>query len=329
LAVYPLYNAVGINCNSPRYDLDVNNTIHGRNLLINNSISSLSMNSGQFIASSIGLNIGQNTPAYTLDISGSLFTSSMRANNIFLSTLNTLSISSGSLFTSSIQANTMFLSTLNTLTISTGSLFTSSIEANIILASTVNSFTTSTNQLLLSSISLTNYSPTTQALWLAGAWGPTALGSIVYSTDGSNWNSNVSGGFASGGSGFPPSGGTWGLAGNGSMFVAVGQNATSLTPTSAIQYSMDGSNWQPANTAVGFVNGTTNTRGLCVIWGNNMWIAGGIPNTGSTSNTSIQYSADGINWSNVISGGFINQCRSIAYNNVASYQSNLYVAVGV
>jgi hypothetical protein len=278
LAVYPLYNTVGVNCNAPRYDLDVNNTIHATNLLINNSISSLTMNTGQLIASSIGLNIGQNTPRYILDISGSMFTSSM--------------------------------------------------VANIVLTSTMNSFITSTNQLLLSSISLTNYSPIKEALWVAGAAGPTALGSILYSTDGSNWNPNVSGGFAPNGGGFPPYGGTWGLAGNGSMFVAVGQNGTTLTPTAAIQYSMDGSNWLPANTAVGFTDGSF-TRGLCVVWGNNMWVAGGIPNTFLTSNTSIQYSADGINWSNVTSGGFSNQCRAIAYNNASSYQSILYVAAGV
>lgn len=273
LAVYPLYNTVGVNCNAPRYDLDVNSTIHATNLLINNSISSLSMNTGQLIASSIGLNIGQSTPRYTLDISGSLFTT-------------------------------------------------------IILTSTMNSFTISTNQLLLSSISLTNYSPTKQALWVAGASGPTALGSILYSSDGSNWNSNVSGGFAPNGGGFPTYGGTWGLAGNGSMFVAVGQNGTTLTPTAAIQYSMDGSNWLPANTAVGFANGSF-TRGLCVVWGNNMWVAGGIANTVPTPNTSIQYSADGINWSNVTSGGFVNHCRAIGYNNASSYQSILYVAAGV
>ena len=166
------------------------------------------------------------------------------------------------------------------------------------------------------------------SIWLAGGTQlNTALGSIQYSIDGSNWYPNLTGGFAWGGG--TQASGVYGIAGNGLMFVAVGQNGTLTAGSNAIQYSYDGSNWNKALATNSSSPNPTNGSAtfLCVVWGNNKWVAGGYA-TGGVSTTSMNWSIDGINWYDLYTGGFTIKCTSISYtpNSITNYPT--YVAVG-
>jgi hypothetical protein len=109
---------------------------------------------------------------------------------------------------------------------------------------------------------------------------------IQYSTDGCNWNVNVSG----------SSGGTFGIAWNGSYWVSVGRGIA--RPQFSIQISRDGSNW------FNCVSGGFSNYGSAVAWNGSMWVAVGVFRNNSFSNQNIQYSYDGSNWFNSVSGAF-------------------------
>lgn len=170
-------------------------------------------------------------------------------------------------------------------------------------------------------------------LWIATGAGDgiTTTTTIKYSGDSSNWSNTNAGGFSNP-PGAPPSlayGAGFGVAYNGSnLWVSVG-SGDSLTPTTTIQYSGDGSNWSNANSG-GFPNpafppgSAGQGRGIAYN-GSNLWVAVG-QGDGTSPSTSILYSGDGSNWSDANSGGFpATQTTGfgIAYNG-----SNLWVAAG-
>jgi hypothetical protein len=128
-------------------------------------------------------------------------------------------------------------------------------------------------------------------------------GTIHYSNDGLSWIPNVLGGFANGGNG---------VAWNGTMWVAVGDNGG---VTGSIQTSTDGINWT-ASTTGGFTQG-----GKGVAWNGKLWVAVG-DNTVAAG--SIQTSPDGLSWTASTTGGFGTQ---IGGNGVA-WNGSMWVAVG-
>ena len=134
------------------------------------------------------------------------------------------------------------------------------------------------------------FGPTVQARFVAGGTNavtsaaPTAT--IFYSADGNIWLPspttlfNGIGGICNG------------VAYNGSVWVAVGRNA-STSPTTTIAYSYDGINWTAASgTTFGT---TTGAQGRGVAWGGNKFVAVGTSGGTAPSTTSV-YSYDGIYW---------------------------------
>jgi hypothetical protein len=108
----------------------------------------------------------------------------------------------------------------------------------------------------------------------------------------------------------------YGLAYNGSRWVAVGEDATRL---GTIRTSTDGVNWVTATTG-GFGSDTgASWIGYAVAWNGRMWVGVG---NGEFNTQTIQYSYDGLNWNQIPSNGFSFRGDGIAWN------GRLWVAVG-
>ena len=96
----------------------------------------------------------------------------------------------------------------------------------------------------------------------------------------------------------------YGIAWNGSMWVAVGEPITDYT---SIIYSYDGINWQQT-----YYNRLSSAS--AVAWNGTMWVVGGGLG-GEEGRSSIAYSYDGIIWSESISAASLfSTCYSIAWN---------------
>jgi hypothetical protein len=88
-----------------------------------------------------------------------------------------------------------------------------------------------------------------------------------------------------------------------SLWVAVGTASTFtwslLGQRGSIKYSWNGSNnWSNANFAPGFLVGQD------VTWNGRMWVAVGTTSNRGSPHSTIQWSLDGSNWSNTLTGGF-------------------------
>ena len=136
-------------------------------------------------------------------------------------------------------------------------------------------------------------------LYVAAGNSSNARGTLQYSGNGTNWSNANSGGFDTGYAND--------IAYNGSLWIATGTGVLGTT----ILYSGDGSNWSNV-TSGSFLDLTVGVaynplgptaEGTSVAWANDKWIATGV-GTGST--TSVLYSGDGSNWSNIPTGGFSN-----------------------
>jgi hypothetical protein len=131
--------------------------------------------------------------------------------------------------------------------------------------------------------------------------GGSALSTIKYTYDGSNWSNINSGGFATQG---------YGIYWNGSLWLAGGDSGAA---NSNIKYSYDGSNWSNTNSG-GFTGITTGFS-----WNGNIWIAVG---SNTALGNTIKYSYDILNWSNITSGGFSYRGDGVTWN------GKMWVALG-
>jgi hypothetical protein len=136
-----------------------------------------------------------------------------------------------------------------------------------------------------------------QKLWVAVGQGSP---SIRYSSDGIVWNNATGNVFNNS---------AYGVAWNGSMWVAVGE----ISGGSTIRFSYDGITWNRAT--VGIFGG----YGYGVAWNGRIWVAVG--DEGGLT-TTIKYSNDGIIWNDVSSVGFTVWGNGIAWN------GSMWVAVG-
>jgi hypothetical protein len=159
---------------------------------------------------------------------------------------------------------------------------TTALTSSIIGLGTIGYVSTSYLNTQLSQIAVTN-----RAYWVV-----IGDSSIKYSYDGLHWL-NTNGIFSVQGNA---------VAWNGSYWVAVGQDSSSLN---TIQYSYDGQIWEPAT------NGGFTSVALGIGWNGSYWVAVG---TGGTSATSIRYSYDGKTWVAASSGGFSNTGYAVAWN---------------
>ena len=156
----------------------------------------------------------------------------------------------------------------------------------------------------------------------------------IYSYDGINWLATTTTGSTTGmWSTTSFSGSGWGVAYNGSRWVAVGGdgNTTAATANKCIYYSADGLTWTNATGGSPFVPGAgqANSIARSICWNGLRWVAVGTNNTStvtSVATTSVFYSNDnGVTWTatatNVYGAGLLaNQANyggySIAFNGV-------------
>jgi trimeric autotransporter adhesin len=120
----------------------------------------------------------------------------------------------------------------------------------------------------------------------------TVAGSILFSTDYTNWSPAITGGF----DGYPIY--PFKVAYGNGLWVAVG---TSSVPTNGIQRSTDGRNWSSS---------TFSGSGAAIAYGNGLWVAG-VSGTGSNR---IQRSTDAINWQPSANGAPNGNVLAIAWN---------------
>jgi len=149
--------------------------------------------------------------------------------------------------------------------------------------------------------------------------GVDANSSVEGSINGLTWTVTTSGGFTSPNETFIG----YGIAYNGSMWVAVGQG---VNQQGSILYSDNGSTWFPALTGgflcnLGIGPSILNIYiGYAVAWTGSYWIAVG---QGTTQLGSFQKSYDGVHWSTIGTiSGFIGPVYGIATN------TNAFIAVG-
>ena len=149
-------------------------------------------------------------------------------------------------------------------------------------------------------------------LFVAAGQGSDAGTSLLYSGDGSNWSNAASGGFDQNIG--------YSVSYNNTLALWVAAGDTASSPPNTLLYSGDGINWSNAASGgfsdygyavqSGFIIqepprpplGPT-AEGKSVAWATDKWIATGV-GTGST--TSVLYSGNGLNWSNIATGGFSN-----------------------
>jgi hypothetical protein len=125
---------------------------------------------------------------------------------------------------------------------------------------------------------------------------------IAYSDDGVNWSEANT---ASPSNTIFDSGGA-GVAWNGIMWIAVGDNNT----TNSIAWSTDGTYWTGLGKPV-------LSSGLCIAWNGTIWVAGGI------GVSAIATSFDGLTWTaSNVNNATINQVYSVAWN------GSVWIAIG-
>ena len=112
-------------------------------------------------------------------------------------------------------------------------------------------------------------------LWVGLGTGASTVWSIIYSSDGMNWQA------ADIGAGIIFNGGGYAAAWNGQMWIAVG------TGSNTMAYSYDGIHWTGLGTS------TFSTSGNGIAWNGTIWVA-----VGNGTNF-IAYSNDGITWNSI------------------------------
>jgi len=221
-------------------------------------------------------------------INGSVYTFPYIVPSVF-STISTVSSISRNIFTSSLNFSTY--NTINTYSLQA----VSQVQQTLTNVSSLNCASSISMSTVATSVTYTS-----TLLIALGASG-TPANTILYSLDGSNWNSANSGGFSNNG---------WGASvaynPNGTLMVATGYGNS---PANTILWSRDGSNWNNASSG-GFLNANGGFGcGFDIKYGNGKWVAVGSGNTaGSTvavnnagvATNHVQISTDGSNWSNVI-----------------------------
>jgi hypothetical protein len=124
-------------------------------------------------------------------------------------------------------------------------------------------------------------------MWIAA--GTKGTNSLIYSYDGINWNVTNTDPFITGGSA---------IAWNGNMWVAGGGGINAGTAAN-IGYSYDGINWVSKNTNFTAAYDYNFSGGVySFAWNGRFWLAGG-RNLVNTNTVVMNYSTDGINWTDI------------------------------
>jgi hypothetical protein len=272
-------------------------------IVINGNPVITSGGSGGSIVLSCNVGINCNTPAYTLDVNGSLNVSGCNVvENKWVAVGSgvekILTSSDGYVWsptvgaTFSTQGNRVAWNGSNqwiAVGVGTNRILTST-DGNAWTPSVVGATFTLGNDIVWNGSNL----------WVAVGAG-ISDNSILRSADGITWTASFSG-FSS----------CWGVATSGSYWVAVGDGGSALTNQ---KYSGDGISW--SNSLSGGFSGSG--RGVAYN-GSNMWVAVGYGS--SAANTIIYSSNGGQVWSNAVTGGFSAYGASVIWN------GSIWVATG-
>jgi hypothetical protein len=310
-----LASSIGVNCNAPKYELDVSGSLYALTLF------GQSVSAPQIIATQIGVNcnaptdavdvngtlrattgwfntlgVNNDIPSYTLDITGSFNTTSLYINGSLYSTptsvFSTLNLSTIGVFgpggSNVFIPSTFFDKPLTTSIINTSTLkyYKPSGTTSVYEPLTVNSFLSVNNR-------------NTSNIWVAVGRDTTNL--VKFSTDGSTWQ-NATGATFSGAQE------AWAVEWNGRNWLTAISDTNSSNAT--FFTSQTGSTWTQVSPSGTYPNNTIRD----LVWTGQHFIAVG--NTSGASNTTIARSTDGITWTSATSGGFspTNGCRGIAFN---------------
>ena len=296
-------NTVGINCNAPLFNLDVNGTLNVSSMTRVNVIPPFS-NLQRWVAG------GQGTNAFAYSADGITWLSVPLSANTFTTACFGVAWN-GRLWVAVGQGtNAIAYSSdgINWIGIPTSSAtFTSyarGIAWNGILwvaaGNGTNSIAYSSNGIIW--IAIPNSSATftvegTAIAWNGELWVATGSGTnaIAYSSNGINWT-----GIPFSANTFTTSG--WAVAWNGIRWVAGGQG------TNSIAHSFDGITWIGIPTS----SATFTTQANGVAWNGRLFVAAG------SGTNAIAYSLDGINWTGIptSSSTFTSFGTSIAWNGI-------------
>jgi len=296
-------NTVGINCNAPFYNLDVNGILNVSSLTRVN-VTAPSSNLQRWVAGGQGTNaLAYSTDGITwlgIPTSGNTFTTACLG--VAWNGIRWVAVGSG---TNSIAYSSDGISWTGIA--NSSSTFTTNgygIAWNgirwVAVGNGTNSIAYSSDGITWTGIANSSSTFTTNGFaiawngirWIAGGQGTNA---IAYSTDGITWT-----GIATSSATFTTAG--YGIAWNGIRWVAAGSG------TNSIAYSSDGINW----TGISASTNTFTTLGYGVAWNGRLFVA-----VGSGTN-SIAYSTDGINWTGIAnsSSTFTTNGLAIAWNGI-------------
>lgn len=111
---------------------------------------------------------------------------------------------------------------------------------------------------------------------------------------------------------------------NGSLWVAVGKDVFTSPNPQCIRYSFDGLNW--SNVRGGFGSSSV-CEGICVVWNGRMFVAGGADSTGSIAAAVMKYSYDGIVWYDCL--GVVGRAATVRTILNVAWNGKRFVAVGL
>jgi hypothetical protein len=323
----PLRKNTGINCNAPRYSLDVNGNINAAGFLLN----------GEAFTGGGG-------------VSSNVSTSRFLTSSIVTSSLNT----SVTAILSNSQRSNYFVGSIQRA--NNSGVLLRSLDG--ITWATV----TNPNANFAAFTYLYNGSQ-----WIMGGTVSGGISSALYtSPDGSNWTSVVQTGYANqyvftigwngsyyliggldGTAGpansntrcltrttdfttFTPAtnqvftgGACRAVAWNGTLWVAVGTDSFVANVTQAIKYSFDGVTW--TNIPSGGFTSTSSAQGLCVLWNGRMFVAGG-QESAAAAGAVMKYSYDGIAWFDCV--GPVGRAAAARSVNGIGWNGRRFVAVG-
>lgn len=297
-----LTSTLGVNCNAPRFQADVNGTLTANTLL------ATTVSTQAIVATSVGIGTGSPsvalqvqgtvratrgfftqlgvntiTPSYTLDVAGSFNTSSFFVNGVpFVGTYPISSVIASTVRTFGTTGSNYFLQS---------TFFEKPINTTIFNTSTIQFYKTSGTTYFSEPLTINSfvsaYNRNTSNVWVAVGRDTTNL--VKFSTDGSTWQ-NATGATFSGAQE------SWAVVWNGKTWL------TSISDTNSsnarLFTSDSGSTWTQITTSGTFPN--NNIRSL--VWAGNQFVAVG--QTSGASNTTIARSPDGITWTTATSGGF-------------------------
>ena len=287
-------NRVGINNPRPAYTLDVTGTINATsNIYINGAVVLTSSGGGATVGNLVSTVQGLGSARYVSSLS---LVSTVRGlgSSGYVSSLSLVSTVQG-LGSSGYVSSLSLVSTVRGL----GQWYLSTIATSQ-LPSSINVSSISTFGLTVYGQTQLNATPA-QKFWVAVGSGAFPSGTILGSSNGTDWSS------FNGGSGALFANAGYGVAWNGSIWVAVGDNGG----VGSIIYSIDGKIWDTTT-------GDFTIRGSGVAWNGSMWVAVG---SGGSAANNILYSTNGTTW-NPTTGGFATQGYGVAWN------GSIWVAVG-